>query len=161
LVLLVGVSGSGKTTLSKKLVALGYHYMNADTIRERLYGKAIEQGNPKEVFAIFFQELEEALSQNEDIVVDNTNIKFMHRKQILDRARKSGYSDIQLWLMDTPLNTCLDRNAKRERVVPEDVIANQHLELNRGGRPQQSEGKLVIIRPGKDENDFRILNQQE
>jgi hypothetical protein len=29
--------------------------------------------------------------------------------------------------------------------------------FNRSGRPKKDEGKLVLIRPGKDENDFRFF----
>lgn len=157
LVLLVGIPGSGKTTLAKRLIAKGYKCLNADSIREELYGNAAEQGDREEVFGIFFKRLEEAFAQDLDIVIDNTNLNSKQRKPILDRASKFGYSDIQLWLMDVPLDTCLARNQLRERTVAEDIVANMFMELNRSGRPKREEGKLVLIRPGKDENDFRIF----
>ena len=40
---------------------------------------------------------------------------------------------------------------------PDDIVANMFTELNRAGRPQRTEGRLVIIRPGKDENDLRFF----
>ncbi len=160
LVLLVGIPGSGKSTLAKKLIARGYHCLNADSIREMMFGDAAEQGDPQKVFGLFFKQLEEAMSKDLDIVIDNTNLNPKQRKPILERAAKFGYSDIQLWLLDVPLDTCLERNRARERVVPEDIVANMFIELNRSGRPRNAEGKLVIIRPGKDENDFRIFFPQ-
>ena len=157
LILLIGIPGSGKSTLAKKLIDKGFHCLNADSIRQELYGDASEQGDPKQVFSILFQQLEDALAKGLDIVVDNTNLNPKQRRPILERATKAGYSDIQLWLLDFPLELCLERNQARERSVPEDVVANMFIELNRSGRPRNSEGRLVLIRPGKDNNDFRIF----
>jgi predicted kinase len=154
---MVGVPGSGKTTLARKLVEKGFHYMNADSIRMELYGNEAEQGDKEQVFELFFQRLEEVMQLGNDIVVDNTNINMRQRKPILDRALQFQYIDVQLWLLDVPLEICLARNAARERVVPDDIVANMFMELNRSGRPKNVEGRLVIIRPGKDENDFRFF----
>jgi predicted kinase len=160
LVLLVGIPGSGKSTLAKKLIQRGYLCLNADSIRQELYGNAAEQGDPVAVFDIFFKQFEDAMSKGLDIVIDNTNLNAKQRKPILDRAAAAGYTDVQLWLLDVPLDVCLDRNRCRDRVVPEDIVTNMFTELNRSGRPLHAEGKLVIIRPGKDENDYRIFYPQ-
>jgi len=157
LILLVGIPASGKSTLAGKLVQKGYTVINADAIRLELYGNEMEQGNPQDVFALFFQRLEGLLQDEKDIVVDNTNLKLAHRKQILDRAHKFGYQDIQLWVLDVPLDVCLERNAARERKVEEDVLANMFMTFNRSGRPRKEEGRLVLIRLGKDANDLRFF----
>ncbi|CAN5467296.1 hypothetical protein BH10CYA1_BH10CYA1_47100 [soil metagenome] len=157
LILLVGIPGAGKTTLAKKIMEKGFHCLSADPIRQELYGNAAEQGDKEEVFRIFFERLEAALAKELDIIVDNTNLNPRQRKPLIERAQKAGYTDIQLWLLDVPLDVCLKRNANRERVVPDDIVANMFMELNRSGRPQRSEGKLAIIRPGADETDFRFF----
>jgi predicted kinase len=154
---MVGVPGSGKTTLAKKLVDKGFHYLNADSIRHELYGNEAEQGDKEQVFTIFFQRLEIALEAGLDVVIDNTNINMRQRKPIIERAQRFSYTDVQLWLLDVPLDVCLKRNSARERIVPEDIVANMFMELNRSGRPQRLEGRLVIIRPGKDEDDLRFF----
>lgn len=161
LVILVGIPGSGKTTLAQKLIGRGYECFNADSIRKELYGTEAEQGDPQKVFTIFFKRLDEALNRGVDIVIDNTNLNAKQRKPILDRAAKANYKDIQLWLLDVPLDICLERNKARDRTVSEDIVANMFIELSRSGRPKKNEGKLVIIRPGKDENDFRIFHPQD
>lgn len=157
LIVLVGIPGSGKTTLAKKIAARGYHCLNADSIRQELWGDPADQREPEKVFGIFFQQLEDLLAEGKDIVIDNTNINQKQRKPILERAAKAGYTDVQLWLLDVPLDVCLERNKGRERAVPDDIVANMFMTLNRTGRPRRDEGRLVIIRPGKDDEDYRIF----
>ena len=151
--------GAGKTTLARKIVERGYLCLNADAIREQVHGNAANQSDPEKIFDIFFQQLEDAMSKNLDIVIDNTNLNAKQRRPILERAAKFAYTDIQLFLLDVPLDTCLERNRGRDRCVPDDIVANMYMELNRSGRPRREEGRLVIIRPGKDENDWRLFPQ--
>jgi predicted kinase len=156
LVLLVGIPGSGKTTLSKRLIERGFLRLCADDIRQELWGDAGEQKDPEKVFGIFFQKLDEAFARGLDVVVDNTNINTKHRQPILQKAITAGYEDIQLWVLDTPLEICLERNRNRERAVPDDIVANMYASVTGAGRPRSHEGKIIIVRagPGKDEFKF-------
>ncbi len=157
LVLIVGIPASGKTTLSQRLIERGYTCFSADEIREQLWGDAADQREPERVFALFFSLLEKALLTGLDIVIDNTNINSRHRGPILERARQAGYTDIQLWVLDVPLEICLERNRARQRSVPEDIVTNMFNTLLGPGKPKRHEGKIVIIRPGNKENDFRFF----
>jgi predicted kinase len=158
LILLVGIQASGKSTLALKLVDKGFKRICADDIRGELFGDPIIQGDTTKVFGIFFERLEKLLAEGVDVVVDNTNLTAKQRKPILDLAAAAGYTDIQLWLLDVPLETCLKRNAGRERVVPEEAIASYYNELNRA-RPKRSEGKLVILRPNKEGTELLFFAQ--
>lgn len=158
LILLIGIPGSGKTTLSKRLVEKNFKRICADEIRGELYGDQIVQGDSTQVFTIFFERLRALFAENADVVVDNTNLYFKHRKPILDIAAEYGYTDIQLWLLDVPLETCLKRNIDRERNVPQETITNYYNELNRS-RPKRSEGKLVILRPNKEGTELLFFAQ--
>lgn len=157
IVLLSGIPASGKTTLAQKLVDKGYVCLNADSIREELWGDAAEQKEKEKVFAIFFQRLEKALTRGWDIVIDNTNINRNHRHPIIERARNAGYTDIQIWILDTPLEICLKRNLERARQVPEEIVINMHSSLHGSGKPQKSEAKVVLVRPGESLEDYRFF----
>lgn len=159
LIMMVGVPGAGKTTVAKKVVDKGFHYLNADQIRAELYGSEGEQGDKEQVFGIFFERLEEALKQGQSIIIDNTNLNPRQREPILERAKRYGYLDVQLWFLDVPLSLCLARNQNRERVVPEEIVTNMYNELNKNGRPKRSEGKIVIIKPSKDGNEYLFFPQ--
>jgi predicted kinase len=157
IVLLVGVPGSGKSTVAQRLIDKGYHCLNADSIRKELFGDEGEQKDKEQVFGIFFQRLEEALKQGLDIVIDNTNINTKHRSPILQRAIQAGYEDIQLWVLDVPLETCLERNRSRQRALPDDVIINYYNALHGHGKPRKHEGKLVIVKPGVQDFQYRFF----
>ncbi len=159
LIILVGIPGSGKTTLAEKLVEKGYLSLNADSIRAELYGDAATQGDPEQVFGIFFKQLEAAMKEEKAIVIDNTNSNPKQRKPILDRAKENGYEDVQLWLLDVSLETCLKRNQGRERVVSDDIVRNIYKTVFGPGRPQRSEGKVVLVRPGQNVGDFVFITQ--
>ena len=158
IILLIGLPSSGKSTLAKKLVAKGFTSLCADDIRAEIYGEAIIQGDPQEVFKIFFERLDGELAAGNNLVVDNTNLNPKHREPILAKARAANYDDIQLWMLDTPLAVCLKRNSERARVVPNTVIENYHTELHRS-RPKKSEGKVMIIKPAAEDNEFLFFPQ--
>lgn len=157
LVLLVGVPGSGKTTLSQKLIDQGYHCMNADSIRQELWGDPGDQRDPDTVFNLFYERLEQAFAEGKDIVIDNTNINTRHRAPILQRAIKAGYQDIQLWILDVPLETCLTQNRGRPRAVPDEIVVNYFNTLQGHGKPRKHEGKLVIVRPSGKPFEYRFF----
>jgi predicted kinase len=157
IVLLVGVPGAGKTTLAQRLIDRGYRCFNADAIRQELFGDAGDQREPEKVFELFYQRLEAAMAAGDDIVIDNTNINTKHRSPILQRAIKAGYTDIQLWILDVPLETCLERNRCRSRAVPDDIVVNYFNTLQGHGKPRKHEGKLVVVRPGAKDFEYKFF----
>ncbi len=157
LVLLAGIPGSGKTTLSQRLLDKGFVCLNADLIRHELLGDAGDQRDKEKVFEVFFERLDEGLKRGWDIVIDNTNINAKHREPIIERAKQAGYSDIQIWVVDTPLEICLERNKQRERNVPDDIVENMYRGLHGSGKPQKHEGRIIVVRPGLKDGDFRFF----
>lgn len=154
---MVGVPGAGKTTVAKGLVERGYKNLNADAIRQELWGDSGDQRDPAKVFELFYQRLEEALKDGLDIVIDNTNINSRHRDPILQRAKDAGYIDVQLWVLDVPLDVCLAQNKMRERSVPEDIVTNYHKTLQTHGKPRSQEGRIILVRPGAKDFEFKYF----
>lgn len=154
---MVGVPGSGKSTLAQRLIDKGFAVLNADSIREELWGDAADQRDPDQVFDLFFKRMDEMLDAEKSIVVDNVNTNPIHREELISRARRKGYTDIQLWVLDVPLQVCLQRNRGRGRNVPDDIVSKMHDTLNGPGRPMKHEGRVVIVRPGKEPFDFRFF----
>jgi predicted kinase len=143
LIMLVGLPASGKSTAARKLARRGFTPLSADSIRRELYGDAAIQGDASEVLAVFDRRLDELLAKGADIVVDNTNVWPDLRKPILDRARVFGYTDIAIYVIDTPLIVCLYRNYRRERVVALKIILELWVELRRCRRSILKEAPTV------------------
>ena len=78
--------------------------------------------------------------------MDNTNIKRKDRKNIIDLIRKYQMSEYEIIAVEIEcdLEKCLERNFKRTRVVPKEVIARYALSYT---SPSLDEGfdRLVVI----------------
>ncbi|MBX9725522.1 MAG: AAA family ATPase, partial [Candidatus Obscuribacterales bacterium] len=104
----------------------------------------------------FRNELETALAQGLNVLVDNTNFNQRTRNPVLDRVKRAGYTDVQLLVLDVPLDECLRRNSKRKRVVAESLIRMMHGSLHGDGWPQAAEGKVVTIAPTDDRQIYSV-----
>ena len=122
--MLVGVPGCGKSTYARKMEALDYIWISSDKIREELYGGEEIQGNPKDVFTKMYERTFEALNEGKDVVYDATNIKRKDRMSLLaeidKRVKRKVYKKCSYFAVDPSI--CKERNSKRERTVPEEVI---------------------------------------
>jgi len=160
LILLIGIPASGKSTLAERLKTRGYRTLCLDAIRQELYGDAALQTGLKRVIATFHRRLKAKLRDHERIVVDATSVKYCDRLAVLRKARACGY-DITLVVLDVPLAVALERNSKRERVVPPEVIGSLYRELKGRGWPRRREGRLVVLRPGADASHLRLHSVRE
>lgn len=154
-VILVGIPASGKSTIANKLETFGYRRLSADLIRRELYEDENEQGDYKKVFGLLYGRLTNYLALGEhSIVIDNTNIRSKDRQHI--RAIVSLYSGYttQIWLVDIPLEICLERNKNRDRHVPEDVIYKFYTSLQNKKENIRREAYLIIGKEGIDDRDI-------
>lgn len=124
-IMLVGLPGSGKSTTAATLAAeTGAKIVSPDKIREELYGNESIQGDPKLVFATAKARIKQLIKEDYSVIYDATNLQQKWRGDILE-ILPSGVS-AEAIIINTPLEECLQRNALRDKHVPEHVIKNMH-----------------------------------
>ena len=76
--------------------------------------------------------------------LDATNLNPKERRHWIQMAREFGY-EVHAVFFDVPLEVCLDRNRRRQRVVPEDVMQRLASKLR---PPKFDEGfsKITVVR---------------
>lgn len=143
LIILCGLPGSGKSTYAKFME--NAIVISTDEIRKKINGDASNQDNANLVFDIAFNKIRYYLinKEYENVVFDATNINYKRRIDIVNRFRK--YADsIECHFIWATYEECLERNSKRDRVVPEEVIKRMYFNFY---VPQDFEGydKIKLI----------------
>ena len=141
-VMLIGPAGCGKSTFADSFWSTDtdkYEIVSSDKIREELYGDAAVQGNPREVFEIMHSRTIEHLKEGTHVIYDATNLTYKNRNSILDKVK--SLACCAAMVVAAPLNTILEQNRSRERVVPEEVIMRQLCQFE---MPTISEGFDMI-----------------
>lgn len=146
LIVLVGVPGSGKTTYAKEY-ARTYNktvHLSSDLIRAELYGDESIQGDPAEVFSIMQKRAVDALHSGKNVLYDATNMTRKDRLGII--AACPRHAQIEAHIVWAPIETCIVRDANRERTVGQEVIDKM---LKRFQAPYYDEGfdVIEIIKP--------------
>lgn len=147
LILLIGVPGSGKSTLAGQLLSEypRSELISTDAIRARVFGSEAVQGQWSLVWHQAQCQLRQAVEQSAVAIYDATNALRPHRCEAIAAARTIGFTHITgLWL-DTPLPLCLERNRRRDRVVPESIILQMHSSLQ-NAPPKLQDGLDCLIR---------------
>lgn len=123
LLLLVGAPGSGKSTIREQLVnqSPDVVVISMDDRRKELTGDANDQSRNNEVFSWQQREVYKAMKAKKNVVVDATNTTKKLRKVLWDIGRRYGAA-CGAFYWDLPLETLLERNAKREKRVPDEVV---------------------------------------
>ena len=137
LILLVGIPGSGKTTFAENLCIRNINtiHLSSDKIREELWGNEAAQGDNNEVFSLMQKRAIEALHNGQDVIYDATNITRKDRACIISQCPK--FAQIEAHIVWAPIETCVERDAARERTVGKAVIDKT---LKRFQAPYYDEG---------------------
>ncbi len=146
-VLAIGLPGSGKSSWFKRH---SIRPLSSDLLRELLFDDAEEQRFQDLVFSNLRSMLKARLIARRPVsYVDATNLTPHDRHSWIKLARDYGY-DVQGLFFDVPLEVCLERHARRGRVVPEDIMRRMAAKLK---PPTFEEGfsKLTVVRVKKKE----------
>ena len=132
LLVLKGLPASGKSTYAESLVEQGYVRVNKDTIRldPRLFPDGYNfknRSHEKKVIKERNRQIIEALGNNKDVVVDDTNLNPVHIKDILNIAKQHGATFmVDDSFMQVPLHECIERDKNREDSVGESAIRGMY-----------------------------------
>jgi predicted kinase len=141
-VLAIGLPGSGKSSWFKRH---NIRPLSSDLLRELLFDDATEQRFQDLVFSNLRSMLKARLVARRPVnYVDATNLTPHDRHSWIKLAKDYGY-DVQGVYFDVPVEICLERNQKRERVVAEDVMRRMAGKLK---APTFEEGfsKITVVR---------------
>ncbi len=127
LVVLVGASGAGKSTFAARHFASD-EILSSDAFRERIAGDAADQRATGPAFAALHRSLRHRLARRQLTVVDATSVVRQHRRSLVRAAKAAGVPCVAV-VLDLPAEVVIQRNAaRRDRIVPEDVV-RRHLRL--------------------------------
>jgi tRNA uridine 5-carbamoylmethylation protein Kti12 len=123
---LKGLPASGKTTYAEYLMvgrksAKSVVRVNKDDLRSMFFMGEYSKENEHFVQRMRNQIVHNALKDDKDVVVDDTNYNPKHYETIKQIAEEHN-ARIKIVEMDTPLAECIERNRKRDNPVPERVV---------------------------------------
>jgi predicted kinase len=141
-ILAIGLPGSGKSSWFKRH---NITPLSSDMLRAILFDDAGEQRFQDLVFSNLRSMLKARLIARRPLsYVDATNLTPHERHGWIKLAKDFGYEP-QAVFFDVPVEVCLDRNARRQRNVPEDVMRRKAEQLK---PPTFEEGfaKITVVR---------------
>lgn len=125
LVIAIGLPASGKSTYyEENYVDEDMVHISSDAIREEVFGDVNDQTHNGEVFNIMFNRVVESLKNDESVYYDATNISRKRRMNFIKEVKNAVKKDIHVvgLVFAYPIEVIKERNSKRGRVVPEEVI---------------------------------------
>lgn len=148
-VLAIGLPGSGKSTWFKRhnLIPL-----SSDLMRTLLFDDVTEQRYQDLVFSTLRSLLRaRMIAKRPWNHVDATNLSPKERRSWIKLAHDFGY-DAHAVFFDVPTEVCIERNRKRGRNVPDDVIHRMAAKL-RAPKFEEGFSKITIVKLKKSSPD--------
>jgi predicted kinase len=146
-VLAIGLPGSGKSSWFKRHNVVP---LSSDMVRSLLFDDVREQRFQDLVFSNLRSMLKARLiAKRPTNYVDATNLTPQERQHWIKLAKDYNY-EVHAVFFDVPLEVCVERHQRRDRVVPEDVLRRMAAKLK---APTFEEGfaKITVVRVKKQE----------
>ena len=135
----MGLPGSGKSTYLERL---GVNAISSDEIRRLLTDDPADQTTHARVFATIRYLVRQRLALGRPVTyVDATHLMRWERRPYFRLARRYD-ARVHALYFDVPFEICIERNQKRDRVVPPAVIEEMARRLE---PPTREEGFSRII----------------
>lgn len=144
-VLAIGLPGSGKSSWFKRHNVTP---LSSDMVRSLLFDDVREQRFQDLVFSNLRSMLKARLiARRPTNYVDATNLTPQERQHWIKLAKDYNY-EVHAVFFDVPLDVCIERHQRRDRVVPEDVMRRMAAKLK---PPSFQEGfaKITVVRVKK------------
>jgi predicted kinase len=144
-VLAIGLPGSGKSSWFKRHNVIP---LSSDMVRSLLFDDIREQRFQDLVFSNLRSMLKARLIAKRPMnYVDATNLTPQERQHWIKLAKDYGY-EVHAVFFDVPLEVCIERHQRRDRVVPENVMRRMAAKLK---PPAFTEGfaKITVVRVKK------------
>ena len=150
MVLAIGLPGSGKSSWFKRN---NITPLSSDMVRLLLFDDSQEQRFQDLVFSNLRSMLKARLIARRPLnYLDATNLTPHERSSWIKLAKDYGY-EVQAVFFDVPLEVCLERNRRRDRVVDEDAMRRMATKLK---PPTFAEGfsKVTVVRVKKKDSEI-------
>ena len=146
-VLAIGLPGSGKSSWFKRKNVVP---LSSDMVRALLFDDVREQRYQDLVFSNLRSMLKARLVAKRPMnYVDATNLTPQERHHWIKLAKDYGY-EVHAVFFDVPLEVCIERHQRRDRVVPEDVMRRMAAKLKAPAFPEGF-AKITVVRVKKKE----------
>jgi predicted kinase len=141
-VLAVGLPGSGKSSWFKRH---NISPLSSDMVRSLLFDDPGEQRFQDLVFSNLRSMLKARLiARRPTNYVDATNLTPQERQNWIKLAKDFGY-EVHAVFFDVPLDVCIERHQRRDRIVPEDVMRKMSAKLKAPGF-EEGFSKITVVR---------------
>ena len=143
--MMCGLPASGKSTIAQELAKeFNATIFSSDDLREEMFGDINDQEHNQELFVELHKRIKDCLKSGNNAIYDACNINYKRRMSFLAEL-KNIPCEKSCFLIATPYEECEQRNASRDRKVPEHVIKKMYHSFD---VPYWYEGwdDIVIIR---------------